>query len=238
MRAFRAVSSFLFVLCIPLALLTSTIRFVANEPRIYIYAVDSFDAPDTTGVERAELLRASSEIRRYFNDGEETLQIRVAQGDREISLFNERETAHMKDVKERFTVMNHVQEFSVLYLIVYVAAVVLWGREITTRRLAIQTALGALVVLVGVALAGVIGAAGFDGAWRDFHEVLFTNDLWLLNPSTDHLIQMFPPEFWQNIVFFIGLLTAAEAAFLLIGAGIYFGASRHAESRRMSPYYV
>src|SRR5688572_12920017 len=35
--ALRALASFLFVVCIPVALLTSTIRYIANEPRIYTY---------------------------------------------------------------------------------------------------------------------------------------------------------------------------------------------------------
>ena len=34
---------------------------------------------------------------------------------------------------------------------------------------------------------------------------------------------MFPPDFWQNVVFLIGLLIAAEAALLLLGAVIYLG---------------
>ena len=55
--------------------------------------------------------------------------------------------------------------------------------------------------------------------------LIFNNDFWLLNPATDHLIQIFPPTFWENIVFFMGTLVVAEAALLLLGAGIYLGAA-------------
>ena len=76
---------------------------------------------------------------------------------------------------------------------------------------------------------GAVGLAGFDSAWADFHKLIFSNDFWLLNPSTDHLIQMFPLAFWESIVFLVGTLVVAQAALLLLGAALYLGASRHKE---------
>ncbi len=124
----------------------------------------------------------------------------------EVSLFNARETAHMQDVKDRFRIMNKAQEFSVLYALGYIAVVVLWAREVSLRALAMQVAGGAAVCVVVIGIIGAIGAAGFDSAWENFHQLIFSNDFWLLNPATDHLIQIFPPPFWESIVFFMGKL--------------------------------
>ena len=52
---------------------------------------------------------------------------------------------------------------------------------------------------------------GFDQAWTTFHEIVFRNDLWKLNPATDRLIQMFPEPFWKDMTIVVGGLTAAEA---------------------------
>ena len=236
--ALRSLATVLFVIAIPLALITTNIRFVANEPRVYTYAIDQHDAVQTTGIERAELLRGGAELRRFFNNDQATLLIRVQQDGREVSLFNARETVHLEDVKDRFRLMNRVQEFSVLYVLAYIAAVVLWAREISPRALAVQVAGGCALLLGTVAVVGVIGMAGFDTAWEDFHRLIFSNDFWRLNPTTDHLIQMFPPAFWESIVFLIGLMTAAQAGLLLIFALIYLGASRRAESRPLEPFYA
>jgi integral membrane protein (TIGR01906 family) len=227
MRIVRRIAALLFILSIPVALITTNIRFIANEPRVYRYAIDDYNAVQTTGIDRDELIRAGGEIRAYFNNNQETLQIRVEQNGRQVSLFNERETAHMADVKDRFRTMNRVQEFSILYGAVYVAVVVLWAREVSIRALAAQVAIGSFLVLAAVGIAGAIGMAGFDSAWEGFHRLIFSNDFWRLNPATDHLIQMFPPAFWESIVFFIGVMVAAEAALLLIGAGVYLGATQH-----------
>jgi integral membrane protein (TIGR01906 family) len=85
--------------------------------------------------------------------------------------------------------------------------------------------IGSLLTLGLIGIAAALGASGFDASWTRFHELLFSNDFWLLNPRTDHLIQMFPPAFWQNIVFFIGLLAAAQAGLLVLISGLYLGAT-------------
>lgn len=229
MGAFRNAACLLFVLCIPVALITTNIRFIANEARVYTYAIDQFDGVRTTGIDRAQLLRAGAEIRAYFRNNADTLNIRVVKDGREQSLFNPRETAHMADVKDRFLLMNRVQEFSVLYLLTFVAAVVLWSREVTTRGLAALFLAGCVVTVAAIAAAGVLAMSGFDAAWEQFHVLIFSNDFWLLDPRTDHLIQMFPPAFWESIVFFIGLLTAAQAALIFLVSALYLGATRRAQ---------
>jgi integral membrane protein (TIGR01906 family) len=234
----RILAAIVFVVSIPVALVTSNIRFLVNEPHVYRYAIDEFDAPSTTGIERSELIRASSEIRDYFNNNEDTLSITVRQDGREASLFNSRETAHMADVKDRIQVMDRAQEFSVVYALGYIGVVVLWAREVSLRGLAKQVAVGAAICVIAVAAIGAVGAAGFDSAWENFHELIFTNDFWLLNPATDHLIQIFPPAFWENIVFFMGTLILAESVLLILGAVIYLGASRHHASQRLKLEYA
>jgi integral membrane protein (TIGR01906 family) len=123
-------------------------------------------------------------------------------------------------------------------VLAYIVAVVLWAQEVSPRALAVQVAGGSVICLVALGAIGLVGIAGFDSAWEDFHKLMFSNDFWLLNPATDHLIQIFPPAFWQNIVFLVGLMIVAEAALLILGAGLYLGASRHHEEAQMEPQYA
>jgi integral membrane protein (TIGR01906 family) len=211
---------------------------MANEPRVYRYAIDNFNAVATSGVSREDLIRAGGEIRAYFNNSEDTLSIEVVQDGAETSLFNARETAHMKDVKDRFRWVARANEFALMYVLTYIVVVVLWAREVSPRALAVQVAGGSVICLAALGAIGAVGLAGFDSAWEDFHRLIFSNDFWLLNPASDHLIQMFPPDFWENIVFLVGLLVVAESALLILGAGLYLGASRHHEEATMEPQYA
>jgi integral membrane protein (TIGR01906 family) len=236
--AFRTLVIFLFVLSIPTALATSTIRFLANEPRVYRYAIDEFGAVAASGIERAELIRASSELIAYFRNDADTVNIRVQAPGREVPLFTSKEVTHLKDVKDRFQLMNRVQEFSVMYLLTYLAVVVLWGGEVSGRALASQVAAGSLLTLAVLGAIGGLGLSGFNSGWERFHEVLFSNDFWRLDPRSDHLIQMFPLDFWQNIVFFAGLLIVAQAALVLLVAGIYLGVTHRPAARQFSPSFT
>ena len=222
----RQIAALLFIVALPVALITTTVRVVLNEPRLYEYATDHYDTTATTGIERSELLRASGELRDYFNNSDESIFISVQRNGSPISLFNPRETAHLRDVKALFQLTFRVQEVAVLFVLVYVVTVFIWAKEGTFRSLAMQVLTSGLVTLVVVGALGVVAVSGFEGAFTQFHVIAFDNDFWKLNPSRDHLIQMFPEAFWQDVSIWVGLGTLAEIGTLGLLSAIYLRATR------------
>ena len=65
--------------------------------------------------------------------------------------------------------------------------------EVTHVRRAMAL-FAAFAIVLGIAM-----AVDFNRAFILFHHLLFTNDLWLLNPMTDVLIQMFPEVFFSDM---------------------------------------
>jgi integral membrane protein (TIGR01906 family) len=228
MGVLRNFATLVFVLALPVVLVTTTIRVVFNEPRIYTYAIDEYNAVQTTGIARSELVRAGAELRAYLNSSNEDaeLRIRVVQDNIAAPLFNPREASHLADVRDRIIWTNRVQLIAALYVLSYMAAVVLWSREVSVRGLAWATVVSSVLTLAGVGAIGALANAGFEGAWEQFHEIVFS-DNYRFNPVTDHLIQIYPEAFWENVVFFIGVLIVAEALLLLIGSIIYLGVTGH-----------
>jgi integral membrane protein (TIGR01906 family) len=223
----RHAAALLFIVALPVALVTTNVRIAANEPRLYQYAIDEYHGPRTTGIPREELLRGSAELRAYFNNDEEQLFVRVRDNEGQlVSLFNRRETLHLVDVKNLFQQAFRVQEASVLFVLAYVVGVFIWAREGTLRTLAIQVLAAAVLSVAVIAGVGGIAVAGFDSAFDQFHEIAFDNDFWRLDPATDHLIQMFPSDFWQQVSLWIGLATLAELAGLALIAALYLGLTR------------
>ena len=43
-----------------------------------------------------------------------------------------------------------------------------------------------------------VTAGGFEGLFVQMHEVLFANDLWLMNPETDIIIRMMPQPLFEQ----------------------------------------
>jgi integral membrane protein (TIGR01906 family) len=217
----RRIGTVLFVLSIPLLLITSNVRWAANEPRLYEYSFDHYDAAARTGIARRELDFAARDLIRYFNDDRSTIQTLVTQDGQPVPLYNERETSHLRDVKDLFRTVFRAQEASLAFVLLYVVGVFVWAREAPLRLLA-RTVLGASILtfaLLGLAAVGAL--MNFDALWTRFHLLAFTNDLWQLNPETDHLIQMFPEGFWQDATLLVAALTAVEALALLAASTAY-----------------
>jgi integral membrane protein (TIGR01906 family) len=212
----RTIATIAFILALPVALITTNIRLLANAPLTYRYAFDHYDAQAATGLSRADLDSTAGALRRYFNNDEDTFYHPVTDGGLVQSVFNARETRHMQDVKRLFVDVNRAQELSVVYVLAYVAIFFLWARDGGVRQLAVQSLVGLALGAVFLGTVGIIAAFGFNAAFDHFHTLVFSNDYWQLNPETDHLIQMFPEPFWRDMTVVLGAMCAAEA--LIIGA--------------------
>ena len=229
-------AAFLFVISLPIALITTNVRITVNEPRLYEYAADHYDTPTTTGISRDELLSASAELRDYFNSGSgDPIFVRVEKEGEPISLFNRRETAHLQDVKTLIRSSFRVQEAAVIYALAYVVAVFIWAREGNLRALATQLVLTGLLGLAVIGVVGGMALTGFEQAFDAFHRIAFDNDLWQLDPATDHLIQMFPEGFWRDVSLWVGMATVAELAVLSVAAAAYMGMTRRQPAAYAQP---
>jgi integral membrane protein (TIGR01906 family) len=207
----RWLATSLFVIALPVALVLSIVRAVAHDIKVYEYSVDQFNVTEVTGIARSELVRASGEIIDYFGSDDELLAIEVVKDNRLVPLFNEREVLHMRDVKWLFERVHRLQIAALVYCLAYVGLVVCWARERTPRQFAQETLVAGLGMGTFIVVAGVSAVVGFDRLFEQFHLLSFDNDLWLLDPARDRLIQMFPQQFWFNVTALIGIVSLAGA---------------------------
>jgi integral membrane protein (TIGR01906 family) len=211
----------LFVVALPVFLVTANIRWVAGDIAFYERGFREHDSDRRTGLSLSELDAAGQRIIEYFEDDSRTLRIIVTINGAEESLFNARETEHMEDVKVLMRAMFRVNEIALAVILTYVAAAVLWSGDRSIRGLAKLSLAG---IGLGIAVVGIVGAfalTGFDEAWNTFHEIAFSNDLWKLDPATDRLIQMFPEPFWEEATFIVAGLTIAQAAAIVVLCLVY-----------------
>ena len=218
--------SVLFVVAVPLFLVTTSAVWAANDLRLYDYEFRLQGVAQETGIREGELLDIVRQIRAYFNSRREPLEVRANVSGETRELFNSREVQHMADVKRLIWGVYGVQWASFLYLLAWLACgVVLWRRALL-RRVA-MLALWGCSVTVGLVLAvGITAWVSFDSLFVVFHRLSFSNALWQLDPSRDYLIRIFPEGFWSDATFFVGLASVAMALTLALTAGIYLGAKR------------
>jgi len=72
--------------------------------------------------------------------------------------------------------------------------------------------LAPLVLLAPLGAFALWAAVDFDGAFTFFHRLLFTNDLWLLDPRTDLLIRICPQSMFAAMGLRIALLSLGGMA--------------------------
>jgi len=215
MKFFTRAAAALFVAAVPVFLVTANIRLLAGDIGFYERGFREHDSERRTGIPLAQLDRAGQEIIDYFEDDSDALHILVTVDGDEVSLFSEKETAHMEDVKSLMRFVFRLNEVSLAVILCYLGAAVLWTGERTLAGLAKLTLLGVGAGMALVAMVGALALTGFDAAWEQFHEVAFQNDLWQLDPDTDRLIQMFPEPFWEEATFIAVGLTLAEVVTLV-----------------------
>lgn len=226
MRYVGMVATVGFVLALPILLFTTNIRFLASDSGYLEGGLRRHDAAENTGIALGELDYAVGAIVRYFEDDAQTLRLLVFAEGEESALFSAEETIHMQDVKGLMRTIFRANEVSLGFVLAYVAGTLLWSGERSGRVLAKET-LAAVGVGAALGLAvGILAIVGFDSAWERMHEIIFTNDFWLLDPTTDRLIQMFPEAFWQEATFVVVGLALGEALVLIAVAGAYLWFTR------------
>jgi integral membrane protein (TIGR01906 family) len=219
--ALRWLAAVLFIASVVVFLLLSNVRIAAMEPRVYGYSFSAYQVPEVTGIDRGQLDRAAVDIVRYFGDSRPLLTTRVTIGGQDQPLFSPKEALHMRDVKALFGAVFVVHEMAFIYLAGYIVAVYLWARERSLARLASQFIRAGVLTAGIVMVAGAVAAVGFDTLFTLFHLVSFANDFWELDPTRDHLIQMFPRDFWFTVTMAVGVATIMEGLLLaLAGYGL------------------
>lgn len=230
LHRFAWIPAVLFVLSIPLFLISNSVIWAINSPGVYEGGFEKYGVSETTGINREDLRQVGAELRRFFNvrSGPLSVQTRVRGVKRDI--FSPREVLHMRDVKRLIWTVYGVATVSGVYLLL-VAGVGIMTRPQFPREVARLCIRGGGLTIGLVAAIGLFALVGFDTLFLKFHQFSFSNDLWQLDPSRDYLLLLFPQEFWLDATIWVATRAVAGAGLLTAIFGGYLAHQRWAEKR-------
>ena len=209
--------STLIVLIVPLLLVTTNVRLVAASPYLYSYGFQKYGIESVTGIEMGQLELAGEKIRDYFSNDQDYLVIDIErQGQKIKNLYNQREILHMKDVKNLIQLIYSIQIWSLLLFITLILIGFLSIRLRKFSNVIDPISWGGGLTLGIAAVVGILSLFGFQRLFLFFHLVSFDNDLWILDPTRDYLIMMFPQGFFFDATVFIVVLTLGQALLLWV----------------------
>ena len=230
MNTVKNIALGLFIICLPLLLLLASISVAANLQWLYERGFEKYDISATTGLAPEELEKVAAGLIDYWNSDDDLITLTATKDGRPFQVFNEREVAHLRDVKALFRLGYRVLAGTFAYALAFAAAALFWWRD--GRRLGWGLLGGGALTLILMLALGLLVLFDFEGFFLQFHLLSFANDFWLLDPSRDYLIMLFPEGFWYDVTVYCAIATATGAVVL---GGIGWWLKKGRASVRRSP---
>ena len=181
--------------------ISGVLFFILKHDYIYEYNLNFYPITERTSLEIEEIREINSQIKNYFFDKTEFL---------EVSIFNEKEIYHMKDVKD---IINNLFLYGKLSSVVFVIITLICVKKYKVRIYSVFKA--SSIVYSAMLLAFAIGfLISFNKLFIIFHEIAFSNDLWKLNINEDYLLMMYPENFFRDIALLILIFSISINFFL------------------------
>lgn len=169
-----------------------------------------------TSLTEEELMSISERLVEYLYTGEEELL---------MPHYNEREITHMVDVHNLFVLGTNVRLVSIVLFILSAVFLLRDG----LRKFFSTILKGLTVFMVFIMGFGIYIFNNFNSSFTVFHELFFNNDLWLLDPETDLMIQMLPENFFMDMAMKIGIYFIVSLLVIAVVSAVYLVFTREVD---------
>lgn len=196
--------NFLGVLCafclMFILLVTSVEAVVYWTPGYFEKEYTKYNVAAAVDMEMDDLLDVTDEMMAYLKGDREDLHVPTIVGGEEREFFNEREIAHMEDVQGLFLGAIFLRRLCLGIIAASIILLVLAKSDIK-HLLPKMICIGTGLFFFLIAALSLIISTDFTKYFIIFHKIFFDNDLWILDPSTDLLINIVPEPFFMDTAF-------------------------------------
>ena len=201
----------MFALIISL-LLTSFQVAIYGDPEYKFYKkeYEKYNVTESLNMEIEDVMTVTEYMMDYLIGKEAELSIVTDVDGKTQDFFNEQDRLHMWDVQNLF--LGGLKIRTGLFLTTLILILTLRIRKVDLRNLLPKAYTIAFAVFLGILVfLGVAFAVDFTKCFTIFHEIFFTNDLWLFDARYDYMIRMLPEGFFADmlvriLLFFMGFL--------------------------------
>ena len=172
---------------------------------VYQREYEKYDVLSDLDMTMDDVMHVTREMMAYLGGDREALSVVTTVEGTEQDFFNEQDRFHMGEVRDLFIGGLNLRwgacAAAVVCLIILLATRADWKRILARSWHIVLAVTGALVVLLGIAV-----AVDFNAVFVEFHHIFFDNDLWLFDPAEDYMIRMLPEGLFADMVIRIGVI--------------------------------
>lgn len=224
-RYLMGLCGFIAAAACALLLLLSLLNTAGTAKPLMLQLMRTFAPPADTGLLETEYEPVVSGICDYLSGDKAELLNALDREGVTVPLFHSYELTHMEDCKGLFVLCRKVMLLCAAVLGVLAILMLLTGSVRTFFR---GFRIGTVSISVLALVVIVWAAVDFNGLFILFHQLSFSNSLWLLNPATDLLIRLMPLQFFICNVVIILAAWAAALLMMFIGSSIVLRANKPA----------
>jgi len=207
LRIFGSCAKRIFVLCLPILLLTASLGWAVNSHWLYNYGSIKYNVRQS--LSNSELELTGSELEKiyaglitYFNSNEEYISLKVMRNGELSKLFTPEEVIHFRDVKGLIWLDYWLLLGTLLYVLGYTGISILWQKRRCWHRLAWGVVGGSSITLALMLALGLGTLLGFGQLFYHFHLFFFDNPHW---SAEGFMLLLFPERFFYDVTLFCTL---------------------------------
>ena len=200
--------------------LTGAELVIFDESRFH-EAYEEYDRYEYIGISQEDLHRVTHDLLEYMKGNREDIVMYADINGEEEMVFEEREQLHMVDVLFLVDIGFKIRNGCALIAVGMILLLLAIDRKNMFKYLARGYLIGFGIFLVLLIVLGAAMIIDFSTLFTKFHLLLFDNDLWLLDPYEDIMIQMFPEQFFNSLGIWIGIYAIGLITIPAIAAIVY-----------------
>lgn len=190
----------MFALIIAL-LLTSFQVAIYGDPEYKFYEKEyaKYNVTESLNMKMEDVMVVTEYMMDYLIGKEAELSIVTDVDGETQDFFNEQDRLHMWDVQNLF--IGGLRIRTGLLIFAVVVTIILGCRKAELKKLLPKAYTVAFCVFLGIlTFLGIAFTMDFTKCFTIFHEIFFTNDLWLFDSRYDYMIRMLPEGFFADMV--------------------------------------
>jgi len=205
MRGLEKINALALGLIIWIVLILSSLQFTGFNLDFYKEQYTFRNTAQMIGVSQNDLLMVTDVLLDYTSGKRPDMNVEVEVEGVVQPYYNQREIDHMVDVRNLYLNVLQIRNILLVFALINIAALAVFRRKVIAPMLEfgltwVSIGLGAILLALGT-----FAVIDFNAFWTAFHKVFFSNDLWLLDPNTDNLINMVPEGFFIDLIVMIAI---------------------------------